>query len=167
MRKSLVFAILLIAPLLSFAQYTGPNAKKIHFTVEEILSNGAKYDKEGTAVTLHGYIIEAEEERDTYVFKDRTGKIKVEIPLDGLPHTPFDDKDLVVIIGHVKSKKETIVQVKKTMVLHVNLEELRKEHQQIKSIVDTGDSTAVATPMSKEEMMSEDAEEEVTKETDE
>lgn len=155
MRKSVVFALLFVAPLLSFAQYTGPNSKKIHYTVEDVVSNGPQYDKEDHLVTLHGYITEALPERNMYMFRDRTGTIKTEIDVDGLPHTPFDDKDLVVIIGHVKSKKgETSISVKKTLVLHVDLEELRKQNKQTKMKVDKGipmDSTLNQMP--KEEVM--------------
>lgn len=146
MRKSIVFALLFIVPLLSFAQYTGPNSKKIHFTVEDVVSNGQQYDKEDQLVTLHGYITEALPERNMYMFRDRTGSIKTQIDVDGLPHTPFDDKDLVVIIGHVKSKKETTILVKKTLVLHVDLEELRKQNQQVKMKVDGKKPEAPAKP---------------------
>lgn len=151
MRKSIVFALLIIAPLVSFAQYTGPNAKKIHYTVEDVKANGPEYDKEDHLVTLHGYIIEALAERNMYTFQDRTGTIKTYIDVDGLPHTPFDDKDLVVIIGHVKSKKgETSILVKKTLVLHVDLEELRKQNKETKMKVDKGipmDSTLNEMPV--------------------
>ncbi|WP_422358478.1 NirD/YgiW/YdeI family stress tolerance protein [Reichenbachiella sp.] len=147
MRKSIAFALFVIAPLVSFAQYTGPNSKKIHYTVEEVKSNGPQYDKEDHLVTLHGYIIEALAERNMYVFRDRTGKIDVKIDVDGLPHTPFDDQDLVVIIGHVKSKKgETKLLVKKTLVLHVDLEELRKQNQQLKMKIDGDKPVKPATP---------------------
>ncbi|WP_456459431.1 NirD/YgiW/YdeI family stress tolerance protein [Reichenbachiella sp.] len=147
MRKSIFFALLFALPLLSFAQYTGPNSKKIHYTVEEVKANGPQYDKEDQLVTLHGYIIEALAEKNMYVFRDRTGKIDVEIDIDGLPHTPFDDQDLVVIIGHVKSKKEvTKILVKKTLVLHVDLEELRKQNQQLKMKADGRTAAEPAKP---------------------
>ena len=166
MRKSIFFALLLVAPLLSYAQYTGPNAKKTHFTVGEVVANGPEYDKKDQLVTLHGYITEALAERNMYMFRDRTGTIKTQIDIDGLPHTPFDDKDLVVIIGHVKSKKETIINVKKTLVLHVDLEELRKQNAKLKMKVDgklakpdTPAKPEKASKPAKDEDMSEEEEE--------
>ena len=60
------------------AQYTGPGATVDLTTVKEVLDNASKLDKSDNQVKLQGYVIE-QINNDTFWFKDKSGKIRIEI----------------------------------------------------------------------------------------
>lgn len=82
------------------AQYTGPGSTAKVKTVKEVSDNALKLDRKDTIVKLHGFIIEQLSD-DNYMFKDVTGKIRVEIDKKRLPTTTFNENTEMVIIGEV------------------------------------------------------------------
>lgn len=117
MRKSIFFTLLFVAPLLSFAQYTGPNANKTRYTIAEVEANAKQFSKEDKLFTLEGYVTEKLADKYRYMFKDETGILEAEIEPDNLPHRPFDEKDKVIVICMVKAKKTNLLIVSKTIVV--------------------------------------------------
>lgn len=92
--------LLLMIPGISHGQYTGPGSKGKVYTVKEIKEKAAKLDKSDETVTLKGSIVK-QYNSDTYLFRDSTGEIKVEIKKKDLPATPFNDKTELLITGEV------------------------------------------------------------------
>ncbi|MFT3740771.1 MAG: NirD/YgiW/YdeI family stress tolerance protein [Breznakibacter sp.] len=82
------------------AQYTGPNTTDRFYTVKEIKDQASRLDRSDTMVKLKGFIIK-QVNADTYLFKDASDSIHVEIKKKILPTTPFNDKTEIVIIGEV------------------------------------------------------------------
>jgi len=82
------------------AQYTGPGSTAQVKTVKEVSDNALKLDRKDTMVKLKGFIIEQLGD-DNYMFKDATGKIKVEIDKKRLPAATFNENTEMVIIGEV------------------------------------------------------------------
>jgi uncharacterized protein (TIGR00156 family) len=117
MKLKLLFAAILLVPAVSYAQYTGPNSKRTNFTLAELTANAKAFSKNKTLITLQGYITEQLSEKNTYVFKDETGKMNAFIPHDNLPSRPFDDKDKVLIIATLQAKKTNTLLVSKTVLM--------------------------------------------------
>ena len=92
--------LLLMIPGISHGQYTGPGSTGKVYTVKEIKEKAAKLDKSDETVTLKGSIVK-QYNSDTYLFRDSTGEIKVEIKKKDLPATPFNDKTELLITGEV------------------------------------------------------------------
>lgn len=82
------------------AQYTGPGSTAQVKTVKEVSDNALKLDRKDTMVKLQGFIIEQLGD-DNYMFKDATGKIRVEIDKKRLPAATFNENTEMVIIGEV------------------------------------------------------------------
>ena len=82
------------------AQYTEPGSTAQVKTVKEVSDNALKLDRKDTMVKLKGFIIEQLGD-DNYMFKDATGKIKVEIDKKRLPAATFNENTEMVIIGEV------------------------------------------------------------------
>ena len=82
------------------AQYTGPGSTAQVKTVQEVSDNALKLDRKDTMVKLKGFIIEQLGD-DNYMFKDATGKIKVEIDKKRLPAATFNENTEMEIIGEV------------------------------------------------------------------
>ncbi|KAF0236375.1 MAG: stress-induced protein [Prolixibacteraceae bacterium] len=82
------------------AQYTGPGSTAKVKTVKEVSDNALKLDRKDTMVKLKGFIIEQLGD-DNYMFKDATGKIKVEIDKKRLPAATFNENTEMEIIGEV------------------------------------------------------------------
>ena len=82
------------------AQYTGPGSTAQVKTVKEVSDNALKLDRKDTMVKLKGFIIEQLGD-DNYMFKDATGKIKVEIDKKRLPAATFNENTEMEIIGEV------------------------------------------------------------------
>lgn len=95
-----LFFVLFAVNTLSYGQYKGPGTPKKTYTVKEVISNASRLDRSDELVKLQGFIVKQVNE-DTYIFKDRTGSITVEISRRRLPNVPFDDKTEVMIIGEV------------------------------------------------------------------
>lgn len=92
--------LLLMIPGVSSGQYTGPGSTGKVYTVKEIKEKAAKLDKSDETVILMGTIVK-QYNSDTYLFRDSTGEIKVEIKKKDLPATPFNDKTELLITGEV------------------------------------------------------------------
>lgn len=82
------------------AQYTGPGSTDEFTTVKEVMDDASALDKSDRQVKLQGFVIE-QINNDTFWFKDKTGKIRVEIEKKQMPSTPFNEKTEVIIIGEV------------------------------------------------------------------
>lgn len=95
---SLIIAIFAIN--VAFGQYEGPSYVGEVKTVAFVKSNAANLDKTDALVKLKGYIIE-KTNKDTYWFKDETGKILIEIKEKDLPTFAFNEKTLVIIVAEV------------------------------------------------------------------
>ena len=82
------------------AQYTGPGAKMEYLTVKEVTDNASKLDKQDKQVKLKGFVSE-QINKDTFWFKDETGKVRIEIEKKQMPSVPFNEKSEIFIIGEV------------------------------------------------------------------
>ncbi len=95
-----LFILLFAINTLSYGQYQGPGTPKKTYTVKEVINNASRLDRSDELVKLQGFIVKQMNE-DTYVFKDKTGSINVEISRKHLPKEAFDDKTEIIIIGEV------------------------------------------------------------------
>ena len=95
------------------AQYTGPGSTAMVKTVKEVSNNALKLDRKDTMVKLRGFIIEQLGD-ENYMFKDASGKIRVEIDKKRLPAATFNENTEMVIIGEVDYDllEDTEVEVK-------------------------------------------------------
>ncbi len=102
--KQIKYFLLTIISCLIFSnirsQYAGPGAGIILSTVKEVISQASKLDKSDKLVKLQGSVIE-QINKNTFIFKDSTGTIKIEIAKKQMPSTQFNEKTTVVIIGEV------------------------------------------------------------------
>lgn len=81
------------------AEYTGPSDRKgvePLRTVAQIMSDPA----DDRPVVLKGKITR-KASKESYVFTDATGSIRVEIDDDEMPETPVDENTVVEIVGEV------------------------------------------------------------------
>ncbi|MGL1885065.1 MAG: NirD/YgiW/YdeI family stress tolerance protein [Reichenbachiella sp.] len=152
MKSRLLIAILAFAPFIASAQFTGPKATNKSYSVKELIAESKSLTKEKKTVTTLGYVTEQVVGRHLYMFKDESGEIKINIEPDNLPNRAFDDKDKVLLIGVMKSKKEPLFIVSKTIVLNIPEEPVQPET-----------SVAPVVPMEEdaEEVVEEDTEEAV------
>ncbi len=101
MKKFIIFTgLILLSVTSSFAQYTVETVKPSNMTVSEIKSKAAKFDQKDLTIEIKGHIL-SQIDNETYWFEDSTGKIKVNIEQYQLPTQPFNEKNLVRIIGEV------------------------------------------------------------------
>ncbi|GJM31834.1 MAG: hypothetical protein DHS20C18_08350 [Saprospiraceae bacterium] len=100
LKKLLLTALLLSTIGYLHAQYNGPHSTDNIYTVKEVIDNASKLDKTDTLVKLKGYIIE-QLNKDSFWFKDESGKILVEIDKKDLSSVAFDENTEVTIIGEV------------------------------------------------------------------
>lgn len=98
--KSIGLVALLFVFNSGFSQYQGPSFTGEITTVANVKANAASLDKTDALVKLKGYVIE-KINKDTYWFKDETGKILVEIDDKDLPTFTFDEKTQIIIIAEV------------------------------------------------------------------
>lgn len=102
--KQLHFIITAIAASFIFsnvqAQYTGPGSEIKLYTVNEVIDQASKLDKSDYQIKIEGFVIE-QINKDTFWFKDKTGKIRIEIDKKQLPTTPFNEKTELIIMGEV------------------------------------------------------------------
>ncbi len=97
------FAMLLLLLALakpSFSQFTGEGSTGKFYTAAEIKDDASRLDRSDALVKLKGNIV-SQLNKDTYMFQDTTGTLKVEIKQKYLPATPFDEKTIIVLIGEV------------------------------------------------------------------
>lgn len=125
---ALVVLLVICLPVLTMAQYTGPNTSHHPTTVADLLGNSAELLKNKTVVSSLGYVTRQTGEH-TFVFKDETAQIDIQIMPDNLPPVPFDDEDKVMLIGRIQGKKVPYLQVSKTIVLH--LKSAKEHHERI------------------------------------
>lgn len=100
LQRVLIAALLFTGIGVVYSQYTGPGSKQKIYTVKEIKANALKLDRQDSLVALKGTIIQQLDNK-TYLFKDATGTIHVEIKKKHLPSFIFDDKTLVIVYGEV------------------------------------------------------------------
>src|SRR5690554_6845100 len=92
---------LLFASQFTYAQYTVPGSVTNNtMTVKQINENASALDKSEKIIQIKGYVIRQINE-DTYIFKDNTGELTVDINPDELPSAPFDEHTEVIIIGEI------------------------------------------------------------------
>lgn len=96
----LLFVFLVSVSNLSYGQYKGPGGTDKIFSVKEVIDNATRLDRSDALVKVQGYIVKQIND-DTYEFKDKTGKVQVEIDRKRLPSRPFDDKTELILIGEV------------------------------------------------------------------
>lgn len=100
-QKIILYAVMtLLASVSVNAQYTGPGATLKTYTVAEIKAEASRMDKADVIVNIQGHIIR-QLNAETYLFKDATGEVNVEIEFDVLPHSPFDENKEVILTGEV------------------------------------------------------------------
>lgn len=99
-RLTSLLLVLISASSTTYGQFQGPRAPDGVITVKEIIDNASRLDRTDALVKVQGYIVK-QLNTDTYLFKDETGTVKVEIDKYRLPHSPFDEKTEIIIIGEV------------------------------------------------------------------
>jgi uncharacterized protein (TIGR00156 family) len=82
------------------AQYVGTGSKSDTITVSEIKENAWHLSWSDQIINLKGFVVEQYKE-DYYWFEDNTGRIKVEIEPNFMPHVPFNRNTEVLISGEV------------------------------------------------------------------
>lgn len=92
--------MLALLPELSMAQYTGPGSEQKFYTVDEIVKKASQLDRSDELVKIRGNIIR-QINSETFLFKDSTGTIKLEISPKHLPGRKFDEKSLLIMTGEV------------------------------------------------------------------
>ncbi len=100
MSKLILTAAILFAAFTVNAQYTGAKAKPKTLTVSEINKKAAKLDNKDELVEITGHIT-SQIDSETYWLSDSTGKIKVQIDKNKLPAQPFNETNLITIVGEV------------------------------------------------------------------
>jgi len=82
------------------AQYVGPGAGNKTLSVKELTDQAFRLDKSDAQVSVQGYIVK-QVNKDTYLFKDNTGSLNVEISKKHLPNRTFNDKTELKLFGEV------------------------------------------------------------------
>ncbi len=100
LHRLLIAALLFSAIGVVYPQYTGPGSKQRIHTVKELKDNALKLDRQDIVVALRGSIVQQIDNK-TYLFKDSTGSIHVEIKKKYLPTFKFDETTLLIIYGEV------------------------------------------------------------------
>lgn len=100
LQRVLIAALLFTGIGVVYSQYTGPGSKQKIYTVKEIKDNALKLDRQDIVVALRGTIIQQIDNK-TYLFKDATGTLHVEIKKKHLPAFKFDDKTILILYGEV------------------------------------------------------------------
>lgn len=98
--RLLIAALLFTGIGVVYSQYTGPGSQQKIYTVKEVKDNALKLDRQDVIVALRGTIIQQLDGK-TYLFKDATGNLHVEIKKKHLPNFKFDDKTVVTLFGEV------------------------------------------------------------------
>ncbi|MDX9845684.1 MAG: NirD/YgiW/YdeI family stress tolerance protein [Tenuifilaceae bacterium] len=99
--RFLPFLLLLMSfGSIAYGQFHGPGSEVRLYTVKEVKESASKLDRSDTIVKLRGYIIK-QVNKDTFEFKDSTGKIRIELENNVMPSRTFDDKTEVVLTGEV------------------------------------------------------------------
>lgn len=88
--------VLLTTSSLASAEYQGPVQNQLT-RIDQIIDNG----KDDQMVRLQGYLVE-KVSNDKYLFSDGQQQIRVEIDDHLFPAEPFDQQDLIEIIGEVE-----------------------------------------------------------------
>lgn len=96
----LLAGMLALLPELSMAQYTGPGSEQKFYTVDEIVKKASQLDRSDELVKIRGNIIR-QINSETFLFKDSTGTIKLEISPKHLPGRIFDETSLLIMTGEV------------------------------------------------------------------
>lgn len=100
LQRLLIAALLFTGIGVVYSQYTGPGSQQKIYTVKHVKENALKLDRQDAIVALRGNIIQQLDNK-TYLFKDSTGTIHLEIKKKYLPDFKFDDKSIVTIYGEV------------------------------------------------------------------
>ncbi|PIB35575.1 hypothetical protein BFP72_09310 [Reichenbachiella sp. 5M10] len=158
--KSLLFIAVLIVslPLVSFGQYTGPNTKHQAYTVAQLEGEVKTLTKSEKTFAVAGFIIEQLPQRNMYLFQDHTGVLNVEIIPDNLPNIPFDENYKVMLIGHLKFKKDVYMSVSKTLVIAHKTKHIENHHGEVIAPLEV-EATPEDAMEAEEEMMEEETEE--------
>jgi len=82
------------------AQYVGPGANGKTLSVKELTDQAFRLDKSDAQVSIQGFVVK-QINKDTYLFKDNTGSLNVEISKKHLPNRAFNDKTELKLIGEV------------------------------------------------------------------
>jgi uncharacterized protein (TIGR00156 family) len=101
MKKLIAAAsVFLLTACLAYGQYTGPNSTDKVLTVKEVLKNAPMLDRSDRLVKVKGNIVK-QLKKNTFLFKDSTGSIQVEISKKSFPARLFDDKTVLYLIAEV------------------------------------------------------------------
>jgi uncharacterized protein YdeI (BOF family) len=102
--KKYILLPMLIAVQFAFysanAQFVGTGSKSDSITVSEIKENAWHLSWSDQIINVKGFVVEQYKE-DYYWFEDNTGRIKVEIEPNYMPHVPFNLNTEVLISGEV------------------------------------------------------------------
>ncbi len=97
---ALLCTLPLLLPLPALAAYTGPqDVPQIFTTVVE----AREFPIDDHGVKFEGHIVKRVG-HDKYLFRDKTGAIRLEIDADVIPAQDFDDTTAVRITGEIDSK---------------------------------------------------------------
>jgi uncharacterized protein (TIGR00156 family) len=104
MKKSFLILVLtsglLLLASLAFGQYKGPGTKIRLYTVVEIKNAASKLDRSDITVKVKGNIIR-QIDHDTYVLRDDSGSVQVQIDKILFQDKSIDEHTQVILIGEV------------------------------------------------------------------
>jgi uncharacterized protein (TIGR00156 family) len=100
MKNASMFLASLIILLLAGQPAFGQFIPEKETPVSEVKKNASQLDKTDELVKVRGFIVK-QLDKNTYLFKDGTGEVHVEIGKKHLPAIPINENTEVILIGEV------------------------------------------------------------------